>query len=108
VPGLAADLPDPLVGLAPLLEDDAADAGEEVPEDLVDRAVVAAVEPGRVDQLAERVELELLRRAVADPDGTRAAVALDVVAAATIAPVGPFVSALRTSALRTTCSRYGP
>src|SRR5213078_4850964 len=76
---LAADLPDALVGLAPLLEHDAADPGEEVPEDLVDLAAVAAVEPRSVEQLAERVELELLRRAVADPHGARATVALEPV-----------------------------
>src|SRR5205807_9980045 len=76
---LAPDLPDPLIRLAPLLQDDATHPGEEVPQDLVDLTAVPAKEPGAVEQLAERVQLELVRRPVADPNRPRAPVALEPV-----------------------------
>src|SRR5207302_1191189 len=79
VPRLAADLPDSLVRVSPALEHDPADPREEVPEDLVDFAAVLPVEPGRVEQLAERVELELLCGAVPDSHRPRAAVPLEPV-----------------------------
>ena len=66
MPGLAADLPDSLIGLAPLVQHPTRDPAEEVPEDVVDLAAVPPVEIGRIEQLAKDVELELLRGAVAD------------------------------------------
>src|SRR5215207_10791967 len=76
---LAADLPDALVRLGPEIQHRATDPGEELPEDLVDVAVLLPVEPNRVEQLAEDVELKLGRSTVADPHRPRAAVALEVV-----------------------------
>src|ERR671930_1104240 len=75
---VAADLPDALVGLLPAVDDRARDAAEELPERLVDLAAVLPVDPDRVEELAEDVELELAVRAVSDPHRPRATVALEV------------------------------
>ena len=58
-----------------------------------DRLGVLVVEVDRVDQLAVDVELELLGRAVSDPDGRRAGVALEVVEHGLL-EVGPAVDAV--------------
>src|SRR5207237_9715463 len=76
---VAADLPDPLVRLRPAVDHRAGDSAEELPEDGVDLAAVLPVDPHRVEELAEDVELELPVRAVPDPQGPGAAVALEVV-----------------------------
>src|SRR5439155_22126465 len=76
---LAADLPDALVGLLPLVEHGAAGTTQEIPEDVVDLAPVLAVEPGRVEELAEHVELELGGGSVADPHRPRPPIPLEMV-----------------------------
>ena len=75
----AARLPDPLVGLVPVLADPVHDPYDRDPGVVVERRSVLVVEVERVDELAVDVELELLGRAVADPHRRRAAVALEVV-----------------------------
>src|SRR5207237_10714785 len=64
---VAADLPDALVGLLPAVDDGARDTAEELPERLVDLAAVLPVDPDRVEELAEDVELELPLRALPAP-----------------------------------------
>ncbi len=75
----AALLPDPLVGLVPVLAEPSIDARELDPRVVVDRRAVSVVEVDGVDQLAVDVELELVGGAVPDPHRLRAAVALEVV-----------------------------
>src|SRR5581483_10009207 len=75
VPRLVADLPDALVGAAPRPHREVGDLAEEL--GVVDAQLPAgpAEQVPGVEQLAERVELQLPRRAVADPHRGRAAVA---------------------------------
>src|SRR5205814_7497682 len=73
---LATDLPDALVGQAPAVDHGAGDPSEELPEDGVDLAAVLPVDPDRVEQLAEDVELERGGGAVADSYRQRAQGAL--------------------------------
>src|SRR5262249_23689207 len=79
VPEVATDLPDAAVGLLPLLEDGLTDSAQKLPEDVVDLAAVAPVVPRRIEHLAVDVELELLRRRVADSDRPGAAVPVEVI-----------------------------
>ena len=67
---LHPDLPDSRVGVAPVIGDEVGQIGE-----VTDRVAVEAVAPSRVpeggvEQLAERVELELAGGGVADAHGT--------------------------------------
>src|SRR5215207_4223905 len=64
----SAYLPDPLVGLVPVLPDPVHHAREVVPGLVVDGRAVLVVEIDGVDQLAIDVELELLGGPVPDPD----------------------------------------
>ena len=76
---LAANLPDALVGQPPAVDHGAGNTPEELPEDVVDLTAVLPVDPDRVEQLAEDVELELRVGAVADAYRPRAPVALEPV-----------------------------
>ena len=78
VPAAAARLPDPLVGLVPVVHQPLEVAGELHPAVVVDRQPVLVAEVDRVHQLAVDVELQLGRRPVADPHRSRAHVALQV------------------------------
>ena len=75
----AADLPDALVGLIPVLADPVDDPRQVHPGLVRDGRGVLVVEVDRVDQLAVDVELELVGGPVPDPHRTRASVALEVV-----------------------------
>lgn len=66
--GLAADLPNAVIGLVPALTDDLDDAAEKLPEGQADLTAVTVVEPGGVEQVAVGVELELGERGIADAD----------------------------------------
>ena len=72
---LAADLPDPLVGLLPGLLEEGEERELEPPRRRLGRQPALARLQHRVHQLAVDVELELVRGGVADPHGRRALVA---------------------------------
>src|SRR6266540_328198 len=76
--GTSADLPDAPVRLGPAGRDHLDGAAEQRPERRGDLAAVAVVEPGRVEQVAVRVERELRGRSVADPQWARAAPAIEL------------------------------
>ena len=78
VPAAAARLPDPLVGLVPVVDQPLEVAGELHPAVVVDGQPVLVAEVDGVHQLAVDVELQLGRRPVADPHRRRAHVALQV------------------------------
>ncbi len=79
MPRLVADLPDALVGAAPGAHRQIGDLAEELGVVDAQRSAGTAEEVPRLEQLTERVELQLPRRAVADPHRRRAAVAGQVV-----------------------------
>ena len=73
-----AALPDAVVGLTPVVEDEVGDAAEKGPLLLVQLADVPLIEVRGVDDLAVDVQLELSLRLVADADGPGAAVAVQL------------------------------
>ena len=75
----AADLPDPLVGLIPVVTDPLDDVTEVGPRIGIHRLAVLVVEVHGVHQLTVDVELELVGGAVSDANRMRAAVTLEVV-----------------------------
>src|SRR5215217_7620257 len=75
----AAGLPDPLVGLVPVLTDPVGEPAELCPAGMTDPDPVLVGQPHRVQQLAVDVELELVGGAVADPDRPRAGIPLQMV-----------------------------
>ena len=77
----AAGLPDPLVGLVPVLAQPVDDAGQRRPALVAGLHAAAVGQVDGVGGLAVDVELELVGGAVADPDRPRAAPALEVVQA---------------------------
>ena len=77
--GLAADLPDPAVGLAPVLDRRLDLALEDRPHALVERVARARVQVDRVEQRAPDVVLVLVVGVVADPHRAGALVAVEVV-----------------------------
>ena len=78
VAAAAARLPDPLVGLVPVVYQPLEVAGELQPAVVVEGQPVLVAEVDGVHQLAVDVELQLGCRAVADPHRRRAHVALQV------------------------------
>jgi hypothetical protein len=74
-----AGLPDPLVGAAPVCTHPIEQRAEVGPEVGGDGRPVLVGEVHRIHQLAVDVELELIEGAVADADGPRAAVPVEVV-----------------------------
>ena len=74
----AAHLPDALVGLIPVLGEPVEDRAQLDPERVRERHAPALGEVDGVDDLAVDVQLELVRRAVADAHGPRVAVAGEV------------------------------
>ena len=78
-PALAAYFPDALVGLLPVVADPVEGAGHTPPGVDAGWNAVLHGEVGSVDEFAVDVELQLARRGVADADGTRATVAVQVV-----------------------------
>ena len=77
--GLAAGLPDPLVGLAPGGGGAADLVGEHRPQPLRDVVALLGVHVDRVEHGAEHVVLALVEGAVADPHRARALVAAEVI-----------------------------
>src|SRR5919106_6294181 len=75
----AADLPDPLVGVAPPLADAPHALAQERPQVGLDRAARSGPQVCRVQDLAVHVELELPRRGVSDPYRSGSAIPLEVV-----------------------------
>ena len=75
---LAADLPDAGVGLAPDAADEVGDRGEPAAGLAVDPPARLRVDQSGLQQVAVDVELGLRRGVVADPDGTRPAVAVQL------------------------------
>src|SRR5262249_37917467 len=74
----AADLPDALVGALPVRAHPVDQPAHVAPQVVRDRLTVLVEQIDRVEQLAVDVELELGDRAVADPDRTRAHVAVEM------------------------------
>ena len=77
----AADLPDPLVGIAPLFGDGGEDALDHLPHvlDFVERARhQPVILPHEVHQVAERIVLLLVVGVVADAHGLRALVSVEM------------------------------
>ena len=75
---IAAHLPDPGVGLAPDLAHEVGHLANPPSRVRVEAATSRDVEPGRLQVIAIDVELDLVRSAVADANGRRAPVALEV------------------------------
>ena len=74
----AAGLPDALLGLVPVVGEPVEQVAPAEPAGVAGLDAVLVREVDAVDRLAVDVELELVRRAVADADGTGPAVALPV------------------------------
>ena len=74
----SARLPDALVGLVPVRAHPLDDAGQVAPRVVVDRPSVLVEEVDGVHQLAVDIELKLLGGRVADANGGRSRVALEV------------------------------
>src|SRR4029453_11420001 len=75
----AGGLPDPLVGLVPVLADPVGELGELDPAGMADPDAVAVGEVDRVQRPAVDVELELVGGAVADADRLGPGITLPVV-----------------------------
>ena len=86
----AADLPDPLVGPVPVVDQPVHHPADRLPEVVGDAVGVLVEEVDRVHHLAVDVQLELVGRGVADADRLRAAVAVEVVEVL----LGQFVAAV--------------
>jgi hypothetical protein len=72
---LAPDLPDAVVAIAPVLGDVVGDPRDLLAGIAVEPAALPRVDRHRLEHCAVEVELNLVGRAVADPDRRRAAVA---------------------------------
>jgi hypothetical protein len=72
---LAPHLPDTGILAAPDLADVVGGVGESLTGFGIELMAALREQPGRLEQVAVEVELQLLERAVADPDRRRAAVA---------------------------------
>ena len=74
----AADLPDSLVGLLPALAGDLDQVDQESPVVVIWRVAALVPAPAQVDEGPVGVELELVRRRIADPDRPGAPVAIEL------------------------------
>ena len=79
MPRLAAHLPDPAVGLTPVLERRVDLAREQLPEAVVQAIARARVEPDRVEEHPPDIVLPVAPGVVADPHRPRALVAGEVI-----------------------------